>query len=123
MTIGERVRAKRIEKGISVKELARQSGLAPSTLYDLENGRQNSSTKLHRVAEVLGTTTAELEHGEHAAVREPRPTYGVHRRSLRLSRIVERLDQAERADHLTPAILGIIEQAVEILPKPRKSND
>lgn len=117
MNIGERIRAARQAKGISVKELARQSGLAPSTIYDLERGRQSGSTKLHRLAEVLGKTTVELEHGERAGVRETAATYGSRRRSHRLSRIIERLDDAEVKGVLTPAVLGIIEQTLEVIPK------
>src|SRR4051812_37064277 len=75
-TIGDRIFKLRKEKGISRGELAKDSGLAYSTLADIENGLQNSSTKLHKVAKRLNVRIEYLESGappiqETGGVREP----------------------------------------------------
>lgn len=59
--IGERVRELRELRGISRKDCADRAGLAYSTLADLENGASDSTRQLHRLAEVLTTTTRWLE--------------------------------------------------------------
>lgn len=100
---------------MSVKELARLSDLAPTTIYDLEAGRQRSTTKLHRIADALGKSAVELEHGPRSSIRESAGGYDSHRRSQRLSRVIDRLDEAERTGHLSNALFGIIEQALELL--------
>lgn len=60
-------------------DLARKAGIAPSTWYDIENGNQNSSTKLHSIAKALGVTADYLETGRNqaAGVGEQRGTYRV----------------------------------------------
>lgn len=83
-TIGERILKRRKAKGISRGELAKLAGLAYSTLADIENGNQNSTTKLHKVAAALGVRIEWLETGalpmEQLGVRDaPRATtHGVH---------------------------------------------
>lgn len=63
-TIGDRIRKRRRHIGLSVRDLARASRLAPSTIYDIENGHQNSSTKLHLIASELRCSVGWLEHGQ-----------------------------------------------------------
>lgn len=46
-----------------MKELAREVGMASSTLYDLERGDQESTTKLGSIADRLGVRITWLEHG------------------------------------------------------------
>lgn len=62
-TIGDRIRRIRTKKGISRKTLERETGLAYSTIADIENGNQRSSTRLHKIAQALGVTIEELEDG------------------------------------------------------------
>jgi transcriptional regulator with XRE-family HTH domain len=115
MTIGERIKARRIAKGMSVKEIARASGLAVSTLYDIERGDQRSTTKLHLIADALGTTPADLEHGGPLGLREDKAAYRSHKtRSSRLARLVQRLHDAEDSGLLTPSLLGLIEDALDL---------
>lgn len=77
MTIGERIKEIRLLRGIKVPELASRTGLAASTIYDLERGDSDSTTKLHRIADELGTYTAYLEEGKPPKLRtddhEPGP--------------------------------------------------
>lgn len=60
-TLGQRIRELRELRGISRKDCADRAGLAYSTLADLENGASDSTRKLHKLAEVLTTTTRWLE--------------------------------------------------------------
>lgn len=46
---------------MGVPELARKVGLAPTTIYDLEREISRTTTKLHRIAVVLGVNVAWLE--------------------------------------------------------------
>lgn len=64
MTIGARIRQVRDERGISRAELVRLSGVPYPTLAGLENGDQNSSTKLHALAQALGVSVRWLETGQ-----------------------------------------------------------
>lgn len=68
-TIGTRIRKKREARHMSRRALGQAVGLASSTIADLENGYQKSTTKLHKIAEALGTT---IEHLEDAAPDAPR---------------------------------------------------
>ena len=66
MTVGERIKSARKAQApvIGVKQLADAVGLAVSTLYDLERGEQESTTKLHAIAEFLGVRARWLETGQ-----------------------------------------------------------
>jgi transcriptional regulator with XRE-family HTH domain len=91
-TIGDRIQRRRKEKGIARGELAKAAGLAYSTLADIENGLQQSSTKLHKIAAHLDVPVMWLETGEgpsaqavSAAIREaaaaytsPRSVHGIN---------------------------------------------
>lgn len=121
MTIGERIKARRIARGLSVKEIARASGLAVSTLYDIERGDQRSTTKLHLIADALGTTPAELEHGGPLGPREEKAAYRARKtRSRRVARLVQRLHDAEDSGALTSPLLGFIESAVDLALGPKR---
>ena len=62
-TIGDRIRKRRKELGISVEELAKAAELRPTTLYDLERSHSKSSTKLHLIARRLHVDVRWLEVG------------------------------------------------------------
>ncbi|MDT0318938.1 MULTISPECIES: XRE family transcriptional regulator [unclassified Streptomyces] len=59
--IGERVRSLRIKKGMTLLELATETGLSASMLSTVERGRTSPSLgTLHRIAEALGVRMASL---------------------------------------------------------------
>lgn len=61
-SIGERVRAERLARGMGLREVARHALIAPAFLTDIEAGRRNPSAKvMSRLATVLGVPLAELE--------------------------------------------------------------
>ena len=68
-TIGQRVRARRLERGATLREIAEQSGVSPRFLVQLEAGRGNISVRrLADVAGALDVTLSELV----APAAEPR---------------------------------------------------
>lgn len=62
-TIGYRLKAQRLACKFTLAELAAASDLSIGAISDIENGRQKSSTKLHRLAHALGVTPEWLETG------------------------------------------------------------
>ena len=52
-TIGQRVRARRLERGATLREVAGQSGVSPRFLVQLEAGRGNISVR--RLADIAPT--------------------------------------------------------------------
>lgn len=81
MQIGKRIKEAREARGVSVKELAHAVGLGASTLYDLERGDQESTTKLGAIADYLDVRHQWLEKGvgprdvdpKEAVSRAPNP--------------------------------------------------
>jgi transcriptional regulator with XRE-family HTH domain len=63
MTIGQRLKDRRLELRLSVASVAHTVGMAPSTLYDVERGDQTSSTKLHLLCDLLGLNAHWVETG------------------------------------------------------------
>ena len=64
MTIGQRIREKRHEQRLTLKELAERTGLSLTYLSDVERDRTRPSMKtLMRIVEKLGMTTTDLMHG------------------------------------------------------------
>ena len=60
-SLGQRARARRLEAGWTLREVAERSGVSPRFLVQLESGRGNISVKrLADVADALGTTAAAL---------------------------------------------------------------
>jgi transcriptional regulator with XRE-family HTH domain len=54
MGIGRKLKERRVELGLSVKQVADAAGMAATTLYDLEREEQHSTTRLHALCKVLG---------------------------------------------------------------------
>lgn len=71
MSIGSRLKGRRKELRLSVAEVADAVGMAHSTLYDIERGDQESSTKLHLLCAFLGLNPkwVETERGPRLAER------------------------------------------------------
>src|SRR5687768_12371544 len=69
--LGSAIRASRGEAGLTLKQLAEQSGLSARFLSDLETGKGNVSVlRLAEVARVVGTTASSLlARAEVAAAR------------------------------------------------------
>lgn len=69
--------------GISVVALAKVTGIAPPTLYELERGDMRGSTKMHRICAALGLNPEWVETGvgprlaSVSGVRENSP-FAVH---------------------------------------------
>jgi XRE family transcriptional regulator, aerobic/anaerobic benzoate catabolism transcriptional regulator len=60
-SLGERTRALRLQRGLTLREVAERSGLSARFLVQLEAGRGNISVRrLSDVAQALGTTPASL---------------------------------------------------------------
>jgi XRE family transcriptional regulator, aerobic/anaerobic benzoate catabolism transcriptional regulator len=60
-SLGERARALRLQRGLTLREVAERSGLSARFLVQLEGGRGNISVRrLADVAEALGTTPSSL---------------------------------------------------------------
>ncbi len=63
MSFNERVRQRRLELGLSQAELGRLAGVPQSTIGQIENGRNKSSTKILELANALQTTAEYLVNG------------------------------------------------------------
>jgi transcriptional regulator with XRE-family HTH domain len=63
MTIGQRLKQVRKERGLTQVELAARVGMKQSTLSDLELGKSAGTTNLAVVASVLGVNALWLETG------------------------------------------------------------
>lgn len=75
--LSERVKSKRVEKGLSQTDLARLVGVKPQSIQQLEAGDVGTPRYLHRLAEALGVTWQWLMGDEAAAMRKPRNGDGV----------------------------------------------
>ena len=72
--LGENLRRTRLDRGLSLRELARRLEVSPSLLSQIETGRiQPSVRTLYAVVSELGVSLDEVFHpeNEHAAVAEP----------------------------------------------------
>jgi XRE family aerobic/anaerobic benzoate catabolism transcriptional regulator len=66
--LGRRARARRLERGLTLREVAERSGVSPRYLVQLESGRGNISVRrLADVARALETTASTLLTAEEAA--------------------------------------------------------
>jgi transcriptional regulator with XRE-family HTH domain len=68
LTLGERIRSRRQERGLSIAELARRSGITQPFLSEIERGRRNPSDEvLERLAQNLDLTPEALRELNIAA--------------------------------------------------------
>ena len=68
--VAQRLKARRIEKGLSINELARQAGVAKSNLARLEAGDGNPSLEtLWALSDALGINVRELIEPQAAGLR------------------------------------------------------
>lgn len=62
MTIGEKIKRIRTEKGITQKELAKKLGTSPQNLAQYETGKRNpKSATIMRIAQALECSPADLD--------------------------------------------------------------
>lgn len=63
MKFGEYINNKRLEKGMSLRELAGKIGISPSYLSDIEKGRRNApnNEKIEKISEILFSSKDEIE--------------------------------------------------------------
>lgn len=60
-TFGERLRGKRIEKGITVTEMANELGLTPDAVMKIESGKRGKTfEKLPTIAKMMGCRIDDL---------------------------------------------------------------
>ena len=61
LQIGERVRAERLSRGVSLRSLARAVGLSPSLISQIETGKcQPSVSTLYAITSALGVSVADV---------------------------------------------------------------
>jgi len=71
LQIGERIRAERARKGVSLRSLARSVGLSPSLISQIETGKcQPSVSTLYAITTVLGVSVQDV-FGEASAPAAP----------------------------------------------------
>jgi transcriptional regulator with XRE-family HTH domain len=75
MTLGDRLKQRREEKGITAVELAGRAGISKGYLSELESGHAASPSGaiLFRIARALGTTVADLLGEEIRPMRSATP--------------------------------------------------
>lgn len=62
-TLGQRVKDRRLELGLTVQELAQRAGVSASYIYAIEVGARGSHVdKLVRIAEALGVSLLDIIH-------------------------------------------------------------
>lgn len=94
-SVGERLRARRRELGLSLEELA-EPGITPAHISRIERGLRRPSVRaLRKLAVKLDTTVSWLEFGEDDAARQLAELVlehrdGLPRRALTLARRVLR---------------------------------
>lgn len=79
MVIAERLRERMKAAKLSQNELARRVGMAQPTIFKLVHGQAYGTTRLHQIAQELGTTPAYLtgetdDPSENAPAPQPPPT-------------------------------------------------
>jgi transcriptional regulator with XRE-family HTH domain len=70
-TVGERIRHVRIQKGLTLEQLADKAEISKSFLWDVERGSDISGERLLRVANVLGASLDYLMRGETTTEYKP----------------------------------------------------
>jgi transcriptional regulator with XRE-family HTH domain len=122
MGIGERIKERRRELRLSVRDLAEKVGIAPSTLYGIERGDQSRSTRLHVLCKVLGLNLEWVDSGQglrlvdEDARAEPRGAVAKPGRSLPIKAALEVAAAWERiAD---PTLRSVTRILIESLAEP-----
>lgn len=103
MNIGERIRHRRIELGLTQTEFAKKMGLsAKSTVSKLENQGDNLTTdRIRRIAEVLECTPAYLmgwedEEGLNTDMAQTLASFTHSPRLLHYATLLNNLDESQK---------------------------
>ena len=79
MTVGERIKKIRLEKGLTQKQLAEKCGLFDSTIRKYESGRQNPKIEtVEKIANALGVETSELLYEQSELIAQMKRMFDVH---------------------------------------------
>ena len=79
MTVGERIKKIRLEKGLTQKQLAEKCGLFDSTIRKYESGRQNPKIgTVEKIANALGVETSELLYEQSELIAQMKRMFDVH---------------------------------------------
>jgi transcriptional regulator with XRE-family HTH domain len=86
MAIGAKIKQRREELRLDIKEVAKAAGMGPTTLYDLERGDQKTTTRLHALCKVLGLNPDWVAYGrgqrlvqsDQKSVESPVSNTGIH---------------------------------------------
>jgi len=111
-TVGDRVKARRVELGWTQEALAEKAGVSTSFLSDLENDRRGASAKnLHDIAQVLGLSLDYLMTG-----RGPKTAQDADSREVRIPSSLARLaSEAGLSFRQTLTLLDIQRQIIAAL--------
>jgi transcriptional regulator with XRE-family HTH domain len=109
--LGKHVKAARLERGTGLRELARQAGIAPAFVTDIEAGRRMPSAEvLARIAAALSIPLAELQD------LDPRVTPEVRKwmeAEPRVSSLLQRLEGHRGRDALLARMEHLIDNSTE----------
>jgi transcriptional regulator with XRE-family HTH domain len=87
MSIGERIKARRIDLGFNQEQLATKAGVSKGFLSDLENGKRNvGAGTLLQIAAVLGSSLDYLMKGEGGAAKTSKEKFHI---PIRLGELAE----------------------------------
>lgn len=100
MTIGERIKIRRKELGISADVIAEKLNVSRSTIFRYENGgiEKMPATVLEEIAKVLMTTPAHLMGWEEEeTIRESDNNYVLDKNFIAIERAAKRMNHEDRA--------------------------
>src|SRR4030088_2395703 len=101
MTLGQRIRTRRLELGITLRELGRRVEVSAPYLTDLEAGRRHPSPEvLQRIAAALELPAAELEKLETRLSPEVRRWVETQPEVARLLRTLQGTPRKRREEML-----------------------
>ncbi len=116
MTLGERIKQRRLELGLSQMELAEKLGyVSKATISNAEHDRDDmTTTRIERYAEALGVTPAYLMGWEDSVTIEPE----IKPDKERLNRVIT--TYAKKIHELNIYVSQLNEQGIEELTKHAK---
>lgn len=90
MTMGERIKAKRLERGFTLDELAARVGVQKTAIHKYENGVITNIPldRLERIADALGCTSGYLYLGEDSPIYDAK--------TQRIISMVEKMTEAQK---------------------------
>jgi transcriptional regulator with XRE-family HTH domain len=106
--LGPRIRERRLELGLSLREFARRVGVSPPFVTDLEAGRRNPSAEiLGRIAAVLDLPGSELESLDTRLTPEVRRWV---ESEPEVGRLLRRLKRSPRRDEMLRRLRRMVDE-------------